>query len=94
MAFFIHKETGALHPDTPALLEAVAKLVEQGGIEAWQAVEPADLLGPEADQYEKNRDTLDVWFDSGTTHATVLGGLNYAHFGSYGVLDSLQDQEA
>jgi isoleucyl-tRNA synthetase len=86
MAFFLHKETGALHPDTPALLEAVAKLVEQRGIEAWQAVEPADLLGPEADQYEKNRDTLDVWFDSGTTHATVLGGLNNAQHGSHGEL--------
>jgi isoleucyl-tRNA synthetase len=86
MAFFLHKETGALHPDTPALLEAVAKLVEQRGIEAWQAVEPADLLGPEADQYEKNRDTLDVWFDSGTTHATVLGGLDNAQQGSHGEL--------
>ena len=86
MAFFLHKETGALHPDTPALLEAVAKLVEQRGIEAWQSVEPADLLGPEADQYEKNRDTLDVWFDSGTTHATVLGGLNNAQQGSHGEL--------
>jgi len=86
MAFFLHKETGALHPETPALLEAVAKLVEQRGIEAWQSVEPADLLGPEADQYEKNRDTLDVWFDSGTTHATVLGGLNNAQHGSHGEL--------
>jgi isoleucyl-tRNA synthetase len=86
MAFFIHKETGVLHPDTPALLEAVAKLVEQRGIEAWQSVEPADLLGSEADQYEKNRDTLDVWFDSGTTHATVLGGLNNAQHGSHGEL--------
>ena len=75
MAFLVHKETGALHPDTPALLERVAEAVERGGIEAWQALRVEDLLAqPEADQYEKNRDTLDVWFDSGTTHRTVLQG--------------------
>jgi len=86
MAFFIHKETGALHPNTPALLEEVAKRVEKSGIEAWQAIEPADLLGDEAPEYEKNRDTLDVWFDSGTTHATVLGGPDNAQHGSHGEL--------
>lgn len=86
MAFFIHKETGALHPNTPALLEEVAKRVEKNGIEAWQAIEPADLLGDDAKDYEKNRDTLDVWFDSGTTHATVLGGPDNQHQGSHGEL--------
>jgi isoleucyl-tRNA synthetase len=86
MAFFIHKETGALHPNTPALLEEVAKRVEKSGIEAWQAIEPADLLGEDAKHYEKNRDTLDVWFDSGTTHATVLGGPDNQHHGSHGEL--------
>ena len=86
MAFFIHKETGALHPNTPALLEEVAKRVEKHGIEAWQAIEPADLLGADANDYEKNRDTLDVWFDSGTTHATVLGGPENQHNGSHGEL--------
>ncbi|KAG1438694.1 hypothetical protein G6F57_019740 [Rhizopus arrhizus] len=72
MAFFVHKETGELHPRTSELLEQVAQRVEQGGIEAWQAIEPSDLLGDEAGQYEKNRDTLDVWFDSGVTHQLVL----------------------
>jgi len=67
MPFFLHKETGALHPRTPELLEEVAKQVEKGGIEAWQSFS-ADV-GPE---YEKSKDTLDVWFDSGTTHYTVL----------------------
>ena len=74
MAFFVHRETGALHPRTPELLEAVAKRVEQHGIEAWQTLDPKDLLGDEAAQYEKNRDTLDVWFDSGTTHWHVIRG--------------------
>ncbi len=77
MAFLVHRETGSLHPDTPAVLERVAKAVEQGGIEAWQTLTVAELLqgltGP-ADLYEKNKDTLDVWFDSGTTHAHVLRG--------------------
>ena len=74
MAFFIHKETGALHPRTPELLEQVAKLIEQNGIDAWQALDPRTLLGDDADIYEKNKDTLDVWFDSGATHQTVLRG--------------------
>ncbi len=85
MAFFVNKQTGALHPDTPALLEQVALRVEQTGIEAWQTLEPAELLGPdEAALYEKNRDTLDVWFDSGSTHATVIGGPDNQSHGSHG----------
>jgi isoleucyl-tRNA synthetase len=74
MAFFIHKESGELHPRTPELLEQVARLIEKGGIDAWQALDARDLLGDDADLYEKNKDTLDVWFDSGTTHQTVLRG--------------------
>jgi isoleucyl-tRNA synthetase len=78
MAFFVHRETGALHPRTPELLEEVARRIETGGIEAWQSLDPRELLGDEADAYEKNRDTLDVWFDSGTTHQTVLRGSHAA----------------
>ncbi|MFZ6724564.1 isoleucine--tRNA ligase [Undibacterium sp. MH2W] len=74
MAFFLHKETGQLHPRTPELLEIVAQRIEAEGIEAWHKIEPADLLGDEASMYVKNRDTLDVWFDSGVTHKTVLRG--------------------
>ncbi|MES2049714.1 MAG: isoleucine--tRNA ligase [Pseudomonadota bacterium] len=74
MAFFLHKETGQLHPRTPELLEQIAQRVQESGIEAWQKLEIAELLGDEADMYVKNRDTLDVWFDSGSTHMTVLRG--------------------
>ncbi|HRL23057.1 MAG TPA: isoleucine--tRNA ligase, partial [Alcaligenes sp.] len=88
MAFFVHRETGELHPRTPELMEQVAQRIEQSGIEAWQNLDPRDLLGDEADLYEKNRDTLDVWFDSGTTHATVLGGKDHTTHGSHA--DSLQ----
>ncbi len=72
MPFFLHKETGALHPRTQELLEAVAQRVEKGGIEAWQGITAEELLGSESVSYEKGRDTLDVWFDSGSTHFTVL----------------------
>ncbi|MGX9220856.1 isoleucine--tRNA ligase [Massilia varians] len=74
MAFFLHKETGELHPRTPELLEQVAKLIEAKGIEAWQQLDPSELLGEDTANYEKNKDTLDVWFDSGSTHQTVLRG--------------------
>jgi isoleucyl-tRNA synthetase len=74
MPFFLHRETGKLHPRTPELLEEVAKRVEKGGIEAWQSITVESLLGAEAASYEKSRDTLDVWFDSGSTHFTVMRG--------------------
>jgi isoleucyl-tRNA synthetase len=77
MPFFLDKETGRLHPRTAELLEAVAKRVAQGGIEAWQGVTP-ESLGVDAAKYEKGRDTLDVWFDSGSTHHTVLRGSHRA----------------
>jgi isoleucyl-tRNA synthetase len=69
--FFAHRETGALHPDTPALLERAAQAVERGGIEAWFALSAADC-GVDEREYVKLADTLDVWFDSGTTHFTVM----------------------
>jgi isoleucyl-tRNA synthetase len=78
MPFFLHRETGALHPRTPELLEEVAKRVEKGGIEAWQTIDKETLLGADAKNYDKSRDTLDVWFDSGSTHTTVLRGSHRA----------------
>src|SRR4029079_4563287 len=78
MPVFIRKETRELHPRTLELIEAVAKRVEQGGIEEWQRIDPRELLGADADMYEKIRDTLDVWFDSGSTHETVFRGSHAA----------------
>ncbi|MEZ8275790.1 isoleucine--tRNA ligase [Vibrio cyclitrophicus] len=73
IALFVHKETSELHPDSPALIEKVAKLVEEKGIQAWWDVDAAELMGAEdADKYEKVLDTLDVWFDSGVTHFSVV----------------------
>jgi len=68
LAMFVHKETGEPHPQTPELLERVAKLVEEGGIEAWFALNPRQLLGDESLVYEKCDDVMDVWLDSGVVH--------------------------
>ncbi len=72
ITLFVHKETQELHPRTPELVEAVALRVEQQGIDAWFDLDAAELLGEEAQAYDKVTDTLDVWFDSGVTHYTVL----------------------
>ena len=73
MAFFAHKETGQLHPDSAELLEKVAQKIEEKGINAWFELDKADILPPEdCAQYDKLPDTMDVWFDSGSTHYSVL----------------------
>ena len=72
IAFFVNRETGELHPRTPELLERVAKRVEAEGIEAWHDLEINEFLGQEAEHFIKTNDTLDVWFDSGVTHFSVL----------------------
>ena len=73
IALLVHKVTGKLHPRTPELIEEVARRVELKGIEAWFELHPSGLLGEaEGADYDKVQDTLDVWFDSGVTHACVL----------------------
>ncbi|WP_027253085.1 isoleucine--tRNA ligase [Photobacterium halotolerans] len=73
IALFVHKETQELHPDSLALIEKVAQLVEEKGIQAWWDLNPAEIMGEaDAEQYEKVLDTLDVWFDSGVTHYAVV----------------------
>ena len=72
ITLFVNKESQELHPDTADLFERVAQRIEQEGIKAWFSMTTEDLLGDEADQYTKVTDTLDVWFDSGTTHYSVL----------------------
>jgi isoleucyl-tRNA synthetase len=74
LPFFLHKETGELHPDTLALIDRAAGIVEQGGVEAWSKLTVDDVLGAEAPQYTKSNDILDVWFDSGSTFFHVLRG--------------------
>ncbi|HEX9773022.1 MAG TPA: isoleucine--tRNA ligase [Steroidobacteraceae bacterium] len=68
---FTHRESGALHPRTPELLEDAAVRIERGGIDAWFDLDPRELLGEEAASYDKVRDIMDVWFDSGVMHHCV-----------------------
>ena len=72
IALFINKETQELHPETPRLIEEVAQRIEKVGMDAWFDLDPAELLGDDADKYSKVTDTLDVWFDSGVTHYSVI----------------------
>jgi isoleucyl-tRNA synthetase len=71
IALFVNKISGEIHPDSVALLGRVADRVQQGGVDIWYDMDAAELLGDEADQYDKVTDILDVWFDSGVTHACV-----------------------
>jgi isoleucyl-tRNA synthetase len=68
LALFVDKATGALHPQMPALLRKVADRVEKEGLEAWFGSTAEDWLGADAARYDKLKDTLDVWFDSGVVH--------------------------
>ena len=80
ITLFTHRKTGELHPNVQALMEQAAQRIEQGGIDAWFELDPAELLGAEAADYDKITDTLDVWFDSGTTHLSVLDRRPELHF--------------
>ena len=72
--FFMHKATGELHPRTLEIIDQATAIVEKGGVEAWSKLSATDVLGPEGVDYDKSTDILEVWFDSGTTHFTVLKG--------------------
>ncbi|MBP6850483.1 MAG: isoleucine--tRNA ligase [Rhodoferax sp.] len=75
LPFFLHRDSGALHPRTMEILDQAADMVEAGGIEAWSKATPESIIGAEdAALYTKSNDILEVWFDSGTTHTTVLKG--------------------
>jgi isoleucyl-tRNA synthetase len=79
LPFLLHVDTAEPHPRTPEIVDLAASVVEQGGIEAWSKLTVADILARIADKadpasYTKSTDILEVWFDSGTTHTTVLKG--------------------
>ena len=77
--FFLHKDTGELHPRTMEILDQAADIVEKGGIEAWSRVTTEAILGAQdAPHYTKSTDILEVWFDSGSTFSHVLRG-SHAH---------------
>lgn len=73
ITLFVNKETQALHPNTAELIEQIAQRIENDGIETWFQLEAEELLGADAANYEKVTDTLDVWFESGVSHYSVMG---------------------
>ena len=89
LPFFLHKETGELHPRTMHILDQAADIVEKGGIEAWSRVSTEQILGrDDAPHYSKSSDILEVWFDSGSTFWHVLRGTHSNVGGSLGHHDS------
>jgi isoleucyl-tRNA synthetase len=83
--FFLHKDSGELHPRTMEILDQAAEIVEKGGIEAWSRVTTEEILGAEdAPLYTKSTDILEVWFDSGSTFWHVLRGTHEPGFHEQG----------
>ena len=75
LPFFLHKDSGDLHPRTMEILDQAAGIVERGGVEAWSRVSAEEILGAaDAAAYTKSTDILEVWFDSGSTFFHVLRG--------------------
>ena len=71
IALFIDKSTQQPHPESPRLLRELADRMEQGGLDVWFDLDPAQLLADQSGRYEKVTDILDVWFDSGVVHSCV-----------------------
>ena len=85
LPFFLHKDSGDLHPRTMAILDQAAAIVEAGGVEAWSRVTAEEILGAEdAAHYTKSSDILEVWFDSGSTFFHVLRGSHQGPAGDRG----------
>lgn len=71
LPLFIHKDTEELHPNTIEILDKVAQKIEAGGIEAWFNADDSEFIS-ETDTYKRVKDTLDVWFDSGSSSMCIL----------------------
>src|SRR5256885_7756821 len=70
-SLFVHKQTGERHPRPQELIEAAAERVARAGTDAWSALEPQELLGADAQHYDKVIDVMDVWADSGMSFECV-----------------------
>ena len=70
---FVDRASGEPLRD-PAVMERIVAAFAVDGADAWYARPAADFLGPERDpaRYEQVMDIVDVWFESGSTHAFTL----------------------
>ncbi|MBK1668122.1 isoleucine--tRNA ligase [Rhodovibrio sodomensis] len=73
LPIFVHKQTGEALRDAE-VIERIAQVFEQEGGDAWFNSDPQRFLGEayDANDYEQVTDVVEVWFDSGSTHAFVL----------------------
>jgi len=73
ITLFIHRQSGQYLVDAAVNARIIAA-VKAEGVDAWSAARAQEYLGSEykAEDYEQVTDILDVWFDSGCTHAFVL----------------------
>ena len=73
ITLFVDRKSGEYLVD-PAVNARIIAAIRAGGVDAWDEENTAALLGPDydLDDYERVSDILDVWFDSGSTHAFVL----------------------
>ncbi|WP_156839679.1 isoleucine--tRNA ligase [Novosphingobium aquimarinum] len=73
ITLFVDRKTGQYLAD-PAVNARIVAAVREGGVDAWTDARAQEYLGNEysAEDYERVSDILDVWFDSGSTHAFVL----------------------
>ncbi|MGH7187939.1 MAG: isoleucine--tRNA ligase, partial [Acetobacteraceae bacterium] len=70
---FVDRRTGEPLRD-PEVVARVVEAFRREGADAWYASPPERFLGPGRDpeDYEQVGDIVDVWFESGSTHAFVL----------------------
>ena len=72
IAVFVDKRSGELLRDQ-AVIDRIAEAFEREGADAWYTADPRLFLGDrDPANYEQVKDIVDVWFDSGSTHAFVL----------------------
>jgi isoleucyl-tRNA synthetase len=73
ITLFVHRQSGQYLVD-PVVNARIIAAIRAGGVDAWSDARAQEYLGPDyrAEDYERVTDILDVWFDSGSTHAFVL----------------------
>ena len=72
LGLVVHRETKAIHPHMSEIFEMISDKVEKEGIEGWYSLDLSTLPYEDISQYEKSKDIVDVWLESGLSHTAVL----------------------